>query len=203
MNLVTTVRRILAPAACIALVGTALTAALPAQSGAAPARAGASVTVADMAFSPASVTVALGASVAWTFTDPVAHTSTSDQGFWDSGTRSGGATYSRVFTSAGTFGYHCTIHPTMRGKVAVPVRATGSPAGGWVLRWSTKRGGGQVFFDVQTRKGSGPWRVLMGGAGGTHRSFDPAQPGTYQVRARTVKGAERSGWSPPVTVTVS
>jgi len=171
--------------------------------GAAEARAGASVTVADMAFSPAKVTVALGQAVTWTFQDAVPHTSTSDQGFWDSGTKSGGAAYSHRFTSAGTFAYHCTIHPMMRGKVAVPVRATGSPAGGWVLRWSTEKGGGKVFFDVQTRRGSGPWRVLMGGAGGTHRTFVPAQAGTYSVRARTVKGAERSGWSPTVTVTVS
>ena len=74
-----------------------------------------------MAFSPASVTVGLGEPVTWTFQDAIAHTSTSDQGFWDSGTKSGGATYSRAFTSAGTFAYHCTIHPMMRGKVAVPV----------------------------------------------------------------------------------
>ena len=118
----------------------AATSALLVPTGPAEARAGGSVTVAGMAFSPASVTVGLGESVTWTFQDATPHTTTSDQGFWDSGTRSGGATYSRAFTSAGTFAYHCTIHSMMRGKVAVPVSASGSPGAGWTLRWSTKKG---------------------------------------------------------------
>jgi plastocyanin len=191
-------RRLLAPASAAALA-----AALLVPSGVAQARAGASVSVADMAFTPASVTVGLGETVTWRFPDSMGHTTTSDAGFWDSGTKLNGATYSRAFTSAGTFAYHCSIHPTMRGKVRVPVKTKGSPSAGWTLTWSTKPGGGKLFFDVQTRLGSGAWRVFMGGAGGTHRRFDPAQAGTYSVRARTVTGANRSGWSPAVTVTVS
>ena len=98
-----------------------------------------------MAFSPASVTVGLGERVTWTFQDATAHTSTSDQGFWNSGTKSGGATYSRAFTSAGTFAYHCTIHPMMRGKVRVPVDGDRVRRNaGWKLRWSTKKGKGGV-----------------------------------------------------------
>jgi plastocyanin len=185
------------------LVAVAATAAVLVPSGAAEARAGASVTVANMAFTPASVSVALGESVTWTFQDSVPHTSTSDQGFWDSGTRSGGASYVRRFTSAGTFAYHCTIHAMMRGKVAVPVRATGSPGAGWALRWATKKAKGAITFDVQTRRGSGAWRPLVSGVQTAGKKFDPARAGTYSVRARTVKGAKRSGWSPTVTVTIS
>ena len=166
-------------------------------------RAAASVTVANMAFTPASVTVALGEGVTWTFQDSVPHTSTSNQGFWDSGTRSGGAAYTRRFTSAGTFAYHCTIHAMMRGKVAVSVRATGSPSAGWALRWATKKAKGAITFDVQTRRGSGAWRPLVSGVKTAGQKFDPARAGTYSVRARTVKGAKRSGWSPTVTVTIS
>ncbi len=181
----------------------AVTAALLVPAGPAEARAGASVTVADMAFSPGSVTVGLGQRVTWTFQDSVAHTSTSDQGFWDSGTRSGGATYSRTFTSAGSFAYHCTIHTMMRGKVAVPLTVSGSPNAGWTLRWSTKKGKGGVTFDVQVRLGSGRWKALASGATAASQKFDPAKSGSYSVRARTVKGGSRSGWSPTTTVPIS
>jgi hypothetical protein len=156
-----------------------------------------------MSFSPAAVTVALGESVTWSFQDSISHTTTSDQGFWDSGTKSGGATYARAFTSAGTFAYHCSIHSMMRGKVLVPVTAAGSPGAGWRLRWSSTKGKGGVTFVVQTRLGKGRWTALVSGARTPGKKFDPAKEGTYSVRARTVRGSERSGWSPAVTVTIS
>jgi plastocyanin len=201
-----TFRRLLAPAAAAAIAAALLVPSRAAEArtpSPAAQRAGASVTVADMAFSPASVTVAVGESVTWTFQDSISHTTTSDQGFWDSGTRSGGATYARAFTSAGTFAYHCSIHSMMHGKVRVPVTATGSPSAGWRLRWATKKGSGGITFVVQTRLGKGRWTALVTGARTPSKSFDPAQVGTYSVRARTVKGSERSGWSPTVTVTIS
>ena len=205
MDAATISRRIPAPAAAVALAAALLVpaGAAEAPASAAEARAGASVSVANMAFTPASVTVALGQRVTWTFQDAASHTSTSDQGFWDSGTRSGGAAYSRLFTSAGTFPYHCTLHPMMRGKVAVPVRATGSPSTGWTLRWSTKKGKGGVTFVVQTRRGSGTWQPLVTAATAASTKFGPAKAGSYSVRARTVKGGSRSGWSPTTTVPVS
>ncbi len=198
MNASLFARRLLAPAATAVLA-----AALVVPSGAAEARVGASVTVANMAFSPAALTVGLGATVTWTFQDATGHTATSDQGFWDSGTRSGGATYARAFTSSGTFAYHCTIHSMMRGKVAVAVKTSGAPGSGWTLRWSTKKGKGGVTFDVQTRLGSGKWKSLVSGATVASHRFDPAKAGSYSVRARTVKGGSRSGWSPAITVTIS
>jgi hypothetical protein len=156
-----------------------------------------------MAFAPAAVTVGLGETVTWDFQDAAPHTSTSDQGFWDSGSRSGAAAYARPFTSAGTFAYHCSLHPMMRGKVRVPVRATGSPGAGWRLRWSLKNPSGGLGFVVQTRRGKGRWTVLVSGVTRTGTRFSPAKAGTYAVRARTVKGGERSGWSPTVKVTIS
>jgi len=165
--------------------------------------AGASVTVADMAFSPATVTVGLGQSVIWTFEDPVAHTTTSDQGFWDSGTKAGGATYARTFTSAGTFAYHCTIHTMMRGSVKVPLTTSGTPSKGYQLTWATAKGTGGITYDVQTRLGSGRWVSLKAGSTATHAKLNPAKAGKYSVRARTVKGGAKSGWSPTATVTIS
>ena len=200
------VRRFLAPAVVVAATAALLVPTGTAEaSPAAPhiASRAASVAVAGMAFGPAAVKVGLGERVTWAFQDSAAHTSTSDQGFWDSGTRSGGASYSRAFTSAGTFAYHCTIHPMMRGKVAVPVKVSGSPNAGWTLRWSTKKAKGGVTFDVQTRLGSGKWKPLVSGATAPSQKFNPAKAGSYSVRARTVRGGARSGWSPASTVPIS
>ncbi len=156
-----------------------------------------------MAFSPAAVSTTLGGAVTWTFQDSVGHTSTSDQGFWDSGIKSGGATYARTFTSAGTFAYHCTIHSMMRGTVKVPLTASGTASKGYKLTWATVKGTKGITYDVQTRLGKGKWVSLKAATTGTHAKFNPAKAGKYSVRARTAKGGARSGWSPTVTVTIS
>jgi len=207
MTYAPSVRRLLAPVAVAAataalLVPTTAAEARPASAGHVAARA-ASVSVANMAFSPARVTTTLGGSVTWTFQDSISHTTTSDQGFWDSGPKSGGATYARTFTSAGTFAYHCAIHTMMRGKVKVPLTSSGSASKGYKLTWATVKGTGGVTYDVKTRLGKGHWVLLRAATTRTHAKFNPAKPGEYQVRARTAKGGSRSGWSPTVTVTIS
>lgn len=77
------------------------------------------VFIQDFAFSPSTITVSVNATVTWTNKDGVAHTVTSDNSLFDSGNINNGSTYSRQFTTAGTFNYHCTIHPMMLGKVIV------------------------------------------------------------------------------------
>jgi plastocyanin len=166
------------------------------------ARAG-TVSVMGMMFMPGTVSTTLGGSVTWTNDDSLAHTVTSDQRLWDSGTKAPGATYVRTFTSAGSFAYHCAIHPEMRGKVSVPLTASGSAAKGYKLTWATVKGAGGVTYDVQTRLGSGRWVPLKAATAGTHAKFNPAASGKYSVRARTGKGSARSGWSPTVSVTIS
>ena len=71
------------------------------------------------AFAPDAVTVDVGTTVTWTNTDAVAHTSTSDATGWDSGVVAPGGHFSRSFQTAGTFQYHCAIHPGMVGTVVV------------------------------------------------------------------------------------
>ncbi len=53
------------------------------------------------------------------------HTVTSDRGTFDSKPLPPGAEFSFAFTDAGTFDYHCEIHPTMRGRVVVEVQSSG------------------------------------------------------------------------------
>lgn len=81
------------------------------------------VAISNMAFSPASITVPVGTTVTWTNQDGVAHTVTGDgsnvpSGF-GSGNLSNGQSYSFTFATAGTYTYHCSIHPQMTGTVVV------------------------------------------------------------------------------------
>jgi plastocyanin len=73
----------------------------------------------NFAFSPNPITIALGSTVTWTNLDGVAHTVTADDGSWGSSTLGQGGTYSHVFTSPGSYTYHCAIHPYMTGTVVV------------------------------------------------------------------------------------
>ncbi len=69
-------------------------------------------------FSPASVTVTRGTVVKWTNTAFFAHTTTSNTGLWNK-TVAPTRSFSRTFSRAGTFKYHCTIHAGMTGTVVV------------------------------------------------------------------------------------
>jgi plastocyanin len=71
------------------------------------------------AFAPDGLTVDAGTTVTWTNTDSVSHTSTSDAPGWDSGIVAPGGQFTRSFQTAGTYKYHCAIHPGMIGTVVV------------------------------------------------------------------------------------
>lgn len=71
------------------------------------------------AFSPDVADVQVGTTITWTNSDSTAHTSTSDGAGWNSGTVEPGGRFSFTFQNAGTFSYHCTIHPGMIGTVSV------------------------------------------------------------------------------------
>jgi len=71
------------------------------------------------AYNPNPITVSTGTTVTWMNNDSITHTSTSSTGTWDSGTMAPGASFSHTFASAGTFTYHCAIHPNMVGTVTV------------------------------------------------------------------------------------
>ena len=77
----------------------------------------ASVSISGFAFDPATITISKGSTVTWVNNDAVAHTITGAD--FDSGTLDSGKSYSHKFDSAGTFEYHCAIHPSMKGTVVV------------------------------------------------------------------------------------
>ena len=77
------------------------------------------VEISDFAFSPPRIEIETGAEVSWENLDPTAHTVTADDGSFDSGTLDPRSAFSATFQEAGTFGYVCRIHPSMRGVVRV------------------------------------------------------------------------------------
>ncbi len=79
------------------------------------------VTVTDMRFSPADITITAGDTVTWKFSDRVPH---SVQGIGDAamGINSPILTkgeWSYTFTVPGTYRYLCPLHPEMKGTVTV------------------------------------------------------------------------------------
>jgi plastocyanin len=76
------------------------------------------VTISNFSFSPSSLTVSAGDTVTWRNNDAVQHTVTSDSGSeLDSPLLGQGATYTHIFSTAGTYPYHCTVHTYMTASV--------------------------------------------------------------------------------------
>jgi plastocyanin len=78
-----------------------------------------SVTMSNFTFSPATLTVAAGTVVIWTNQDSVTHTVQSDTGVFESGNIAPNATFQYKFDTPGSFGYHCSPHPFMKGTIVV------------------------------------------------------------------------------------
>jgi plastocyanin len=144
------------------------------------------VSVANTAFTPATVQIAPGDTVRWTFAGPdLNHSTTSDAGQaegWESdpGNPSPfhvvGATFSHTFNTAGTYGYFCRVHTFMRGTVRVA--APGSePADTVAPVFASPR--------VSVRRRRATFKVDEAATvqaklrGPTRRTFSfPAEPGT-------------------------
>ncbi|GMR02540.1 MAG: hypothetical protein BMS9Abin20_0878 [Acidimicrobiia bacterium] len=85
-----------------------------------PSGGGSEVSIENFAFGPADLTVSVGDTITWTNDESgIPHTTTADDGLWDSGTLNPDDTYSFTFTEPGTYTYFCSIHPSMRASVTV------------------------------------------------------------------------------------
>ena len=79
---------------------------------------GTAVAIANFAFNPASADVSANGFVTWSNSDTATHTVTFDNGP-DCGTVAGGANTTAQFSAAGSYSYHCKIHPSMKGTIVV------------------------------------------------------------------------------------
>jgi len=74
----------------------------------------------DQSFVPKFISIPIQSIVTWTNDDSIQHTVTFDEeGLFDSGPLSPGDTIDNAFDTPGEFGYHCSIHPWMTGRVMV------------------------------------------------------------------------------------
>jgi plastocyanin len=78
------------------------------------------VNIQNFAFSPPTITISAGTTVVWSNKDSTDHAPVSDTGAWDAGDVPGGTNSPGiVFSTPGTFPYHCAIHPDMLGTIVV------------------------------------------------------------------------------------
>src|SRR6266478_9908150 len=78
----------------------------------------ANISIVNFAFTPSSVSISVNDSVKWTWAGSP-HSTSSNTGLWESGVLGTGATFSHTFPSAGTFPFHCSVHPFMTGAISV------------------------------------------------------------------------------------
>jgi plastocyanin len=179
-------------------------------------------------FRPADVAVPVGGVVRWTNVDElVPHTATEDHQLWDLAGTYGqtpanppgfgpGESRERSF-EAGTHRYFCKVHPAMRGSVAVAVRleraasvVESKPTGRRRARrrirvtWAPEVPAAGLGFDVEIRRGEGPWRKWRDGkraASGTFRTQERPAPWSVRARLRRLDDARQAtDWSPLASI---
>jgi plastocyanin len=176
------------------------------------------VSIASFAFSPDPVTGNLGTKVIWTNNQAATpHTTTSDTtnpdlttgvALWNSPTLSTGQTFKFTFV-AGSFPYHCNIHPFMHGTVQI--KPSASPVNGHVgqtfrITYAPVDTGPKGFvFDIQKKDPAGSFTDYMTDVGTKSVTFVPTAAGTYQfqVRLQRVSTGGISLYSPPVSINVT
>ena len=79
------------------------------------------VNIRNSAFNPSEVTITKGSRIIWKNLDSVMHTVTFDknQVYYINYQIQPGKEASDYFNYAGNYSYHCSVHPSMKGKVTV------------------------------------------------------------------------------------
>jgi plastocyanin len=108
---------IMAALAMMALAMAGLRSELASAGPTAQISAGPKVGISGFAFHPPTLRVKARARVTFANSDGVTHTATGS-GF-DTGDISSGHSKAITFKHKGTFAYHCSIHPSMHGKIVV------------------------------------------------------------------------------------
>ncbi len=97
-------------------VGTSTATSSPSPSASAGSQ---TVVIQGLSFQPASLTIQKGASVTWRNDDSVSHQIVSNTNAFSSSVLNAGGSYTHVFDQAGSYPYHCGIHPFMTGTITV------------------------------------------------------------------------------------
>ena len=96
----------------------ALAIASPAAAGT-PAPAGPTIRIDNFVFGPEDLTVSVGTTVTWINRDDIPHTVVANDRSFKSKVLDTDERFSFTFTKPGEYGYFCSLHPHMVGKVIV------------------------------------------------------------------------------------
>jgi plastocyanin len=77
------------------------------------------VKIANFTFAAPVVTIAPGTTVTWVNDDDIPHTVVADDKSFRSKVLDTGDRFAFTFAKPGTYGYFCSIHPHMTGKIVV------------------------------------------------------------------------------------
>ena len=78
-----------------------------------------SASVKDFAFDPSAITAKVGDTVTFSNTGAATHNATLDAGGCATPDIKPGSSSGLTFSVAGTYAFHCTIHPDMKGTITV------------------------------------------------------------------------------------
>lgn len=101
------------------LVSTAIVAFVFVAAAASAPAATVTVNIKRSSFAPRSITINANDAVTWKNTDTINHQVVANGGSFASPILGPGKTYTRTFRSGGTFGYHDSLHPSLKGTVVV------------------------------------------------------------------------------------
>jgi plastocyanin len=171
----------------------------------------ATVTINDTAsgFQPAAVTLRVGEVVRWENDDSVAHRTRGKRagGTWNFLLAPGGSRQ-RSFHHVGRFPYLCTIHPSMKGVVRVPISMDSSTFVGQptILRVASVSAPSGFRYRIQRKRPGGTWKLWRVTTAKT-TSWTPkaGAVGEWRFRARTqrISTGAVSGWSPVRRIVVT
>jgi plastocyanin len=93
--------------------------AFAAQASPAAVPAGPTIRIDNFVFGPEALTVSVGTTVTWINQDDIPHTVVADDKGFKSKVMDTDERFSFTFTKPGEYGYFCSLHPHMVGKVIV------------------------------------------------------------------------------------
>ena len=149
-------------------------------------------------FGPAQLDALPGDTVQWENVSERTHTVTADDGSFSSGDLGSSQTFSRLFATAGTFAYHCTIHAGMVGVIDVRPVTLGT------LPSAAVPAGDQVEFAGRTDDPAQPVRIERSTGGGFQAvaTATPAADGSWKANvAAEVSGDYRAASDGGVSAT--
>jgi plastocyanin len=166
------------------------------------------VTVTNSGFTAKAPKIRIGNSVKWKNTANRRHSPTPTVNWSFSGVSVAAGTTSAAVTptQTGSFPYFCSLHPTMKGTIKVPMRVSplaGTTATFFTLTLGTVTAPGVLVHQVEARLNGGAW-VLRHTGNQASINLLFTSVGTWQIRTRLryQLGGATSGWSPVSTIQV-